>query len=525
MNIDFLLMITKVFLAIWIVVYTMYTTMSFIRRIKRAGKTYLAEVENIRIGGKIVQRHIRYIGKEVDGETIITTAINDLKIEQIKVFGPLLVLDDLARSIGLHEMLGDYGQEILSMVYAHCLDYQSLNQMRSWYDRTDLNYILNLKNVTEARLVGALDSLEKMDPTTIQKNIFDKVRDVYKIRGSGIVYDVTNTYLYGKKCSLARFGKDKEKRKGHRLIQIGLGVTQKEGIPLFHKVFNGNIHDARTFSDSITEFKNYDIKKGLVIFDRGITSKQNQREIVNLEWKVLCGLPLDSSLKSILKDLKNEENFLDFKNRVKLKSTTFYVKSIPHEVGGVKGKLAFCFNEQLKKEIKESRYDEIINAQNLLAENKLIKPELEKFFNKAGQLMRKKLALSEEFDGYSCIFTTENLSDENIVKIYFNKDLVEKAFQSLKGVINLQPIRHWLYNRVIAHVFICYLSYLLLSLLKLKLEALEISPVVALRELETLYKVYARDSKKDFVFSKTVALTIIQEKILKAVNKKLVFQL
>jgi transposase len=499
--------------------------MSFIRRYKKNGKIYLAEVENVREGTKVVQRHIRYVGKEVDGETIISTSINDIKIEQIKVFGPLLVLDHLAKSINLHKLLGDHSHEILSMVYAHCLDFQSLNQMSSWYERTDLNYILNLKGLTEASLVGALDSLEKMNPTALQKTIFGEVKDVYKIRGSGVVYDVTNTYLYGKKCSLAKFGKDKEGRKGLRLIQIGLGVTQREGIPVFHKVYNGNIHDSRTFADSITEFKEYGIKDGLVIFDRGVSSKENQREIFNLEWKVICGLPLDEKLKGILKKLKSEENFLLFKNRVKLKSSTFYVKSIPHDIGGIKGKLAFCFNEHLKKEIKESRYDEISYAQSLLASSKTIKPELEKYFGKDGRLVTKRLTDAEEYDGYSCIFTTDDISNENLVKTYFDKDLVEKAFQSLKGVVKLRPIRHWLYNRVIAHVLICYLAYLLLSLLKLKLKHLKISPVVALRELETLYKVYAKDSKKNFTFSKTVALSKMQEKILKAVDKKLISQM
>ncbi len=41
-------------------------TMSFIRKIKRAGRVYLAEVENQWVNGKCVQRHIRYVGREAD---------------------------------------------------------------------------------------------------------------------------------------------------------------------------------------------------------------------------------------------------------------------------------------------------------------------------------------------------------------------------------------------------------------------------------------------------------------------------
>lgn len=38
--------------------------MSFIRKIKRGNSVYYAEVENKWINGKVVQRHIRYLGKD-----------------------------------------------------------------------------------------------------------------------------------------------------------------------------------------------------------------------------------------------------------------------------------------------------------------------------------------------------------------------------------------------------------------------------------------------------------------------------
>ena len=113
------------------------------------------------------------------------------------------------------------------------------------------------------------------------------------------------------------------------------------------------------------------------------------------------------------------------------------------------------------------------------------------------------------------------LSKEEMVRLYFDKDLVEKAFHTLKGITTLQPIRHWLSNRVKAHIFICDLSYLLLSLLKLRLKDLKMSPQAALRELDTMYKVYLRNPKKGFNISRVVTLSKKQEVILKAIHKKL----
>ena len=495
--------------------------MSYIKKYKKGGKVYLAEVESKRVDGKVATKYIRYVGKEIDGEVIISTTVSDIEVQQVKVYGLLIILNHIAQEIGLSDLLGEYGDEILSMVYAHCLNYESVNQMPDWFKRTDLNMILDLDELTEHRLLLALDSLEEKNPMNLQKKIFEAVQKKYNVNNKGIVYDVTNTYFYGTKCDLGKFGKDKEGVKGRPLIQIGLGVTQKEGIPVFHKTFHGNVHDSRTFQDMITSFREYGIKNGVIVFDRGISSKQNQLNIRELKWKVLCGLPIGTELKKLLRTTIKNTDFVNFKNRVKLNKTVFYVEVIPYSIAGVKGKLAFCFNEKKSRLLKEARYDEITHAKKMLVEGKVIKDGIEHFIKKDGKIIMRNIKAAEEMDGYSAIFTTTSLSKENIIKMYFDKDLVEKAFQNIKGVINLRPIRHWLYNRVIAHVFVCYLAYLLLSILKMKLKKIEITPLHALKEVDTLYKVYLKDKKKNFKFYKIVALNKIQEKIIRAVDKKL----
>lgn len=496
--------------------------MSFIKRIKKNGRIYLAEVESQRINGKIKTKYLKYLGKEADGKTILSSSISNAAIDKIKLYGPLLLLNHLAQEISLSEILGEYGDEILSLVYAHCLDYKSISRMKHWFEQTDLNMILDIDGLTEARLLSALDSLEENSPEFIQRRIFEEVQKKYKLEVKGLLYDVTNTYLFGKNCSIAKLGKSKEGRCGKPLIQIGLGVTQKEGIPVFHKVYDGNIHDSRTFQDAITYFEEYKIKDGIFVFDRGITSKEAQSRMKKIKWKVLCGFSLTDRLKEMIELEIENKSFSDIKSRVLLNKTMFHVVQKDYVIGDIKGKLAICFNEQQRLDLNHSLYDEIMNAKLLLSNKKNIKSGLEKFFSKSGKLLTEQIEQEEKFHGYSCIFTTAKLTSEQMVHHYFEKDLVEKAFQSLKGVVRLRPIRHWLYNRVIAHVFICYLSYLLLSILKLRLTKINLSPAKALQELDTLYKVYMHDSKKGFKVSRVVALNKMQEKILKTVDKKLI---
>src|SRR5271165_5157122 len=499
--------------------------MSFIRKIKKGDKTYLAEVENRRVKGKVVQRFIRYVGKQADGRTVLSTSLSDVEIAEVKLYGPLLVLHYLAKEINLDTHLGPYAREILSMTYAHCLDYKSVNRMEGWFARTDLNLLLGLQNLTESRLLSGMDFLEQSDAQGLQQAIFRSVQDHYRLENSGVIYDVTNTYLYGKHCEMGKLGRDKEGVHGRPLIQIGLGVTQDEGIPVFHKTFDGNIADARTLQDLITTFRRYDLKSGTLIYDRGITSGKNLADMRALKWNTICGVPLTRPVQNFWRPLLHKQApRLPLANRVQLNKTTFYVTTHSYAIKHVKGTLYLCFNARQQVDLRDSRREEIVTAQQRLQQGKTIKSGLEKYFEPNGQVRSKVLAQAEEFDGYSCIFSTRELKKAEVVHIYFDKDLVEKAFRSLKGVIKLQPIRHWLAQRVIAHVFICYLAYLLLSLLKFRLKAHGISPEDALDELETMYKVYLRDSKNVFKISRVVTLTKRQEIILKAVNPKLLKQ-
>ena len=502
------------------IVYNIYT-MSFIRKIRRNGRTYLAEVENRWVDGTCVQKHIRYVGKEADGKTVLSSSLSDAVVDEVKLYGPLMVLDCLAKKIGLPELLGPRGREMLAMVYAHCLDYKSVNQIERWFERTDLAMLLPLEDVTEQGLLEALDSLEALDAMTLQKRIFENVSDTFHIPVSGILYDVTNTYLYGKKCPLGRYGHDKEGVKGRPLIQVGLAVTKESGIPVCHKVMDGNVHDAKMFGDFIADLRSFRIRKGMIIYDRGIVSGENLRETKKIGWETLCGLPIRGRLVHTVRREIEANRFVQLDNRVRLRKNVFYAVAAPHEIDEVKGTLTVCFNQRRQRDLRESRYDEIEQAQQLLAQGRTIKTGMDPYFGPKGNLDKKALAQAEEFDGFTCLFATSRLSKEETVRFYFDKDLVEKAFRGLKGVTRLRPIRHWLYNRVTAHVFVCYLAYLLLALLQYRLKKIGITAEEALLELDSMYKVYLRDARKHFQVSRTVTMTKKQEAILKAVDRKL----
>ena len=497
--------------------------MSFTRKVKVGNNIYLQEVESVWENGRSKHKYIRTIGKEIDNKRVLSGSISNSEVTNVTIYGPLLILNEISKKINLHAILKKFPAEILSMAYSHCIDPKSLNKMEEWFAKTELNHILNLENLTERKLVDALDSInEDSRNGMLQEDIFESVNSKYELQKNSFFYDVTNIYFFGTHCSIAKRSKSKEG--GYkRLVQIGLAVTD-EGIPVFHKVFSGNVFDARTLFDVMKILSGVGIQFPYLIWDRGVSSNVNIADARKLGFQVICGLANKGNLpKEVDKALDNND-FIRQKNRVQLKESSFYVIAKKYNCDKVPGYLYICFNRGQRVELQEKRLKEIDEAKKLIAEDKPIENSLKKFFSKKGNILEKKVMEEEKYDGISIIFSSKKLQKEEIIKKYFEKDIVEKAFQCLKGVIKIRPVRKWLEKRVRAHVFICYLSYLLLSILNYILEkkGLNMSAVEAMEKLETMYKIYLKDAKTKNEFVKTVMLTEIQKKILRAVNKNLI---
>ena len=492
--------------------------MVFIRKIKRGKFTYLAEVENKWVNGKVIQKHIRYIGKELNGEKILSGSIANAEVTKVTMWAPLLILNTLAKQINLSETLGDYGEYLLSLAYAHCLESKSLNKMEDWYKRTDLHKMLNIQDVSEKKLYYALDSINDKNSEVIQRRIFRSVQEIYKLIPKSYFFDVTNVYFHGTECSFAKKGKNKD---GKYLpqVQIGLAVTENK-IPIFHKTFEGNIFDARILRDVMTSLHDLNIEEAYIVWDRGITSEVNIIDAKKTGFEVICGLAIKQKIKDEVNTIVKNKKLIQLKNRVRLQNTILYCIKQKYRYGKIRGNLVICYNEETARLNKEKRIDNINRAIESIKNKKQFSEDLKKYLN-GTEINEKELLEAQKYDGYSVLFSTKDLEINKIVKPYFEKDKVEKAFRSLKSILGLKPIKHWLEERVKSHIFICYLSYLLISLLDYKLKDLDVNALTAIDRLSTAYKVYLRDKKTNNEFEKIVTLTKEQEKIMKAVDKKI----
>lgn len=514
---------------------------SFIRQIKRNGHIYYAEVQNKRDGSKIRQKFIRYIkGNSAQKKDIFPSNFNEISLDSCRLSGSIAVLDWLANQLGLYELLGEYAQPILTLVFCHCHDYQSTLKASLWFEKTDLNRIFKTEKMSNARLRETIFALGKVNLLELQKSIFEKITAFTGENDLSVLYDVTNTYFTGKNCKLAKMGLDKEGVRGRKLIQIGLLITKKNGLPIFHQLHPGNIHDSKIFSEAMSVIRLFGIHKGIIVYDRGIGSKESTFKLSNEHWKIIAGMPNHRGIKAIISkmDLSSIEKY---RNRITQGDTVFYFKIVKYSFGSIEGKLIILLNPWKRDTQRENRLSKITNEKDKLCGKKTIiaaNPKLKKFFNRNGKINTHELKRAAKFDGLSYIFTNGKFSTKEIVRIYFDRGLIERSFHSLKGALGLRPIRFWLEENVTVHLFICYLAYVLMTTFRFQIKKAskrkgfkalkDLTAEEAFDELTRTYRVYfhkpEKSSNEDLPPSKVITLTKIQKQVLKAISKTLVLE-
>lgn len=449
--------------------------MTFIRKIKKKSGTYLAEVQTYREEGKVKQKVIKYLGKEIENQIVRKIYTKDIKIESVKHSLDILTIDKTSNDLKLNDI---ENKNILALVYSQLLEKRSINKLEEWLRFTEIPDVLNINNISTKKLYESLRQTVDMDFEKIEAGIHSILQE-YEQNNDAAIIDVTDTYFESSKEKIKpRKGKDGKVRK---LIQIGLAVSLNNGFPIFHKIYSGNLSNIQIYKDMAFNLKKRNMKS--LIIDRGMMSKENLDITRNLNLNVIAGIRKTNVLiKDYIYKIDREEIY-SLKNRVKLKNTSVYINGFDY----LNGRLIVVYNPSLEILKKEYSF-EIGNDKN-----------------------RKHI-------GHSLIYHNTNLDDNIVVRKYYEKEIVERAFKQLKGVLNLRPIRVWLKEHVEGHIRICYMAYAILSFMNYRLKEIDISAIEALNSLKMGYRVKLFDETNNFHWNLLVPLEPKQKDILKCLG-------
>lgn len=362
----------------------------------------------------------------------------------------------------------------------------------------------------------ALDHLLKMKKP-LEKHLYLRLRDLFSLKVDLVFYDVTSSYFEGQgPVSLAKEGYSRDHEPAKNQVLIGLILCNS--LPIGHEVFEGNRVDKKTVKEILAKLKEeFEIDRCILVGDRGLISKENLEELENQEFESILALRKRRNLevKKVLKEgapiycRLNEQ--LEYRE-VKKEDGLRYI---------------LCRNPQVAISQHRERQEDLAHLEAQLEQLKKKtasqnRPALKRILRQAEEILshrhghrffdyrleekgraltyfRKEeaLALEKELDGLYILRTREpELEAVEIIQAYRDLADVERAFRTMKSVLDLRPFFHRTADRVRAHVFICVLAYLLEKLMEKALKRAQM-PLSAEKALSSLKQMAVAVMKVD----------------------------
>ena len=126
----------------------------------------------------------------------------------------------------------------------------------------------------------------------IEQRLSQAAREIFGLKETIILYDLTNTYFEGSKkgSKIAKHAKSKDKRDDRPVITLAL-TLDAQGFPKQSKVYEGNISEPGTLEKMLDELSNvvdgFNPQKTIVI-DAGIATQDNLEIIKHKQFKYLA---------------------------------------------------------------------------------------------------------------------------------------------------------------------------------------------------------------------------------------------
>ena len=407
--------------------------------------------------------------------------------------GTALAVKKYSSKLGFERIFSKFKQRGISLpnlvealISYRLTENQSLTRGSDWINRAEVLDEFSLEFFEKRTLFRAIEIIGTNYEEVIL-DLQDTLFSQYDFSHTDVNMDWSSLILWGDKSNLGKYGYSRDHRPDKKQITFGIAELRKPiNIPIGLTIGKGNLNDQNHFQKTFDQIKNR-LKIGSnIIFDKGANSKDNLNSVIAANMKFLTAKKLNSSDDALIK------KFLDLTPEL-----------IDSEKGiyGIKQKFPsrinyFFFSKYLQVEQLESKMrkalrqlNEAKEIQNSIDSSKKLpkKYQLSNPLVDIKYLFQTKLpSLSEEEaleqvkvasitgrEGFFCLSSSENLTLNQALFLYREKDSIEKIMHSLKNEICIKPIRVWTDESIYGALLIGYLAQLIISLIRYDYEELK----------------------------------------------------
>ncbi|EFI33120.1 Transposase [Desulfonatronospira thiodismutans ASO3-1] len=495
-----------------------YTEMATIQKKPSRGRDYWAIVESRRINGKPRPVVLEHLGT---AENLLKRLQEGAGPHKVKSYSHGLVayLLNLIESLDLVQIINRHvpnkqirdgftvgGSIVLASMGRICQPTSKRNWYKGWAKRTSLSYLLrmSLAKIDSQHFWDQMDALPSETIPAIEEEIVDTLYEHGLLSMDTLLYDTSNFFTYiastNERCTLAKRGKNKQRRIDLRQFGLLLLVSRQDQLPIYHRTYQGNLNDKTVFKEHFARFSDRlkrlsgSLEDITVVLDQGNNSKKMLKEVDQTIYFV-GALSVHQHRHLVERANLNLQEILIgnksvpcYKERTTIwgsdLTAVVYIseKLRDGQIRGLEQGLSKLCSEldQLKEAIKmptqkgkkrteagiQKKIDSLISS---CVPKGIVEWELTFLQEDAFELQywidydHLEELKKWRFGRRILITNRHHWSTEEIIKAYWGQANIEYVFKNMKNPFHMawRPQYHWTDQKIEVHGFICLVAFLL----------------------------------------------------------------
>jgi transposase len=289
-----------------------------------------------------------------------------------------------------------------------------------------------------------------------------------------LFFDITSISSYAKSNEYIRYGYNRD---GEKLEQINLAILlgQESRLPWYFRTLPGNINDVSTLQTTMRHIDLMGFKNISYVLDKGFYSQTNINNLLKFHSHFLLSIPknriwvekiLDNYIDVITQpdnyhEISDNDYFYAIKHIFTWEKTSRRVYLYIIYDNNKKGEDYTLFIKNLyilKKQILDNKIDQHLynNFSKYLIIKNTPKRGLKVIFN--NDIIK---TYENRYCGFNCYLSSLNKMPIDIIKLYRDKDKVEKGFDDMKNLLDCKRLRVHKVESMNPRIFIQFISLIL----------------------------------------------------------------